>query len=755
MTWPAPLIAVAPVVARHAFALLALEHDAAPVRLDDVTLRPHQVDAVERLRAALRANGGVLLADAVGLGKTYVALALAREYGGALVVAPAALRGMWRDAIERTQVAGVDFVSFETLSRGWSPPQCPPLLLVDEAHHVRTAQTRRHRELAAIAAQGTAVLLLSATPIHNRASDLATMLSLFLGARALRMPLAALQQHVVRRTPRDLDAPPPVPRVAAPRALALPADDDLLDAIAAIPPAVPPSDGGTAHALCTLGLLRAWASSDAALVVALRRRLATARALQAAFDEGHYPSRQALSAWTVGDDAVQLAFPSLVAAPAAPGTPIETLREAVAAHADALRELLARTSTSGVRDAARAAHLAALLVEPGARILAFSHSAQTVHALFRHLRTVPGVCALTGHGAEVVGGRLSRAEALARFAPHSAGAREPHPADAIRLLIATDLLSEGLNLQDASGVVHLDLPWTAARVEQRVGRVVRPGGRHARVDVYAMAPPASGAAALRVESRLRTKLDVASRAVGAPSIGALLSPVTTADAVPPSNVELSEQIRSVLRSWRDQIDGNGERVPGSLVATVTSGEGGWLAAVRHGGPFASTVLVADLGDGPTTSPATILRALRGASGGEAATSATETERCQTAVARWLAERVGAGFAGTDALSNPAVRQSALRRIAEIVGRAAAHHRAGVAARAAAAHAAVTSQPGARLDAELRALCELNDAEWLAAVASLGGRLIGHPEPGAVDEPLALVLLVFTADVSRHQNTTIY
>ena len=46
------------------------------------------------------------------------------------------------------------------------------------------------------------------------------------------------------------------------------------------------------------------------------------------------------------------------------------------------------------------------------------------------------------------------------------------------LLLTTDLASEGVNLQDASVVVHLDLPWTAARLEQRVGRVARLASAH-------------------------------------------------------------------------------------------------------------------------------------------------------------------------------------------------------------------------------------------------------------------------------------
>ena len=740
---PAPRHRVTPAIAREAFAAMVLARNAAPYMLGDIELRPHQVEAVERLRSAIRTDGGALLADAVGLGKTYVALALAREHGGALVVAPAALRGMWRDAAARTHVANVDFVSFEALSRGWSPPRCPPLLLVDEAHHVRTPTTRRYRELASLAARGAPVVLLSATPLHNREWDLATILSLFLGARAFRASLPGLQRHVVRRTPRDLAAPPAIPRVTAPRPLALPTDDDLLDAIAAVPPAVPPSDGGTAHALCTLGLVRSWASSDAALVVALRRRLATARALQSAFDDGRYPSRHALTAWTIGDDAVQLAFPTLVAAPVAPDTPIVALRDAVTAHADALRELLARLSSASGRDAARAAHLARLLAEPGARVLAFSHSAETVHALYRHLRAVPGVCALTGHGAEVAGGRLSRIEAIARFAPLASGAREPRPADAIRLLIATDLLSEGLNLQDASVVVHLDLPWTAARLEQRVGRVVRPGSTRDVVDVYAIAAPASGAAALRVETRLRTKLDAAARAVGSPSIGVLLS---TAGPVAPSDVELTEQIRNVLRTWRNGRDGrdaDGVRIPdqgtGTRIATIVAECSGWLAAVRWGPRSEPATLVAGVGGEPSTSPSTVLGALAAASGREADASALAIDRATAALTGWLAERVGAQLVGTTALANASVRQIALRRMAAVLDGAPAHRRAGLAVTAAAARVVVNGAAGARLDAELLAAAgERDDECWLRRVASLEGVA---PRDGATPAPIAAVVLL--------------
>jgi len=47
--------------------------------------------------------------------------------------------------------------------------------------------------------------------------------------------------------------------------------------------------------------------------------------------------------------------------------------------------------------------------------------------------------------------------------------------------------------QDAAVVVHLDLPWTTARLTQRLGRIWRIGSQHSRVYEYAIAPPAAAA----------------------------------------------------------------------------------------------------------------------------------------------------------------------------------------------------------------------------------------------------------------------
>src|SRR5213075_2453145 len=111
-------------------------------------------------------------------------------------------------------------------------------------------------------------------------------------------------------------------------------------------------------------------------------------------------------------------------------------------------------------------------------------------------------------------GRVSRDVVLEQFAPEHGGVREVGAASRIDLLITTDLLSEGLNLQEASVIVHLDLPWNPARLDQRVGRALRLGSRHDAVTVYSISPPASAERVLRIENRLREKLSVAERTVG-------------------------------------------------------------------------------------------------------------------------------------------------------------------------------------------------------------------------------------------------
>lgn len=741
----------------------------------------------------LREHGGALLADDVGLGKTYVAAALAREYERVLVVAPATLRAMWCDALHDVGAQG-NVVSYAALSRGGGPREHFDLVLLDEAHHTRTPETRRYQRVAELA-DGAHMVMLSATPIHNSRADLAALLALFLGARAFTLGDDALSKHVIRRERDDVPTAR-LPATAAPTRLTVGDDGALLRAILALPPPLPPRDAGAGGALVAWGLVREWASSSAALVGALRRRLARASALGAALEGGRFPSRQELATWVCGDRAVQLAFPEMLDAPVSNDT--ARLQSVLAMHERGVRALLERAHASAWTDARRAQLLRELRVRhAGEKIIAFTQFADSARALFRELRCDAGVAVLTARGASVAGGALSRREAIERFAPRATGVRAPRAVERIDLLIATDLLSEGVNLHDASVVVHIDLPWTPARMEQRVGRSRRMGALHAQTTVYTLQPPASSEALLRVEQRLHAKLGAAARLFGAagdilPEVAIEGRDADAADegtaqrggATSESAARRRESIVRELERWREQrgeapvasrVDDpalsstvvsatapSGAAVSGAAVgSTVVSTTVGiaraaapaLLALVREDGEYR---LVAAASDGEVNDdPALVLEVARLASGALAASrdAAFHIEPLRPdhlaafdRVARWSSRRAGALAAGSHIEPHAQARKRALRRVAAIVAGAPRHRRAEITRLGALARQVATAPYGVGVERALEELVATDVAsgeEWLRTLGEFGEahRSTTRSSSAPRVEPVAVLILV--------------
>jgi superfamily II DNA or RNA helicase len=725
----------------------ALADPDAPHAAGPVALHQHQRAAVARLRAIIAEHGGALLADEVGLGKSHVAATIARDAARPLVVVPAALRGMWRELLAATGVRA-PIVSYEALSRGAPLDGDHDLLVLDEAHHARNRATRRWRRLAELAARAR-VLLLSATPIHNRRDELVAALALFLGERATTMGDAELARLVVRRERGDVRAVAPLPDAAPPAWLPVGDDERTVAALLALPPPLPPRDGGDGGALLAWSLVRQWASSRGALEGALRRRLGRAAALAAAVERGRHPSRAELAAWSCADHAVQLAFPELVAAGHPDGP---ALLDAVRAHERAVRALLRDLAGAPDPDEARAARLREIRARhPGERIVAFSQYADTVEALYLRLRGEGGVAMLAGRGARVAGGALSRRALLRRFAPTAHGATPPRPAEHVELLLATDLLSEGVDLRDATVVVHLDLPWTPARMEQRVGRSRRLGATHATTTVYALAPPASTESLLAVERRLRVKLRHSARLLGvAGAILPSLAPSSGRDApARDSPVRAAELLRERLEAWAREADCDAPlpRERAVLVAAVAAPARGALALLRAGDLHALGGVAADGEAGDD--PALLLALARAAEGDPREARETEAREALESFERMIARRRAALDAGVAVpIGASAGRRRALRRIAAIAARAPRDRRPAVAAMADLARRAALARCGAGAEAVLGRLATaaMADEAWLramAAFAELHAPASAPNEARDADkwEPAALLLLV--------------
>ncbi len=556
-------------------------------QLGTVTLLPHQIDAVVRLREIIEKFSGALLADHVGLGKTFVALALSREYRSAHVLAPAALLPMWRSAIARCELAHIALHSLHSASR------CVPdlrsehkskcLVIIDESHHLRNVTTARYRNVSE-AVSGFDLLLLSATPVHNTPNDLRSLLALFLGNRSDLIEPSILGRLIVRRLKHPAHAK--FPRVIEHDPLVVPHYPGTLAGIVSLPSPLPASDGTTAGALIRLGLLRAWCSSDAALTYALDRRLLRGEALRQALAEGRHPTNVELRSWLVGDHEVQLAFPLLMAAREVEQEPLAELLEIHLAAVRSLRSLHRKTACG---DIARAQHLRVLRAKHsnaarplGTSTVAFSQYTNTVKAIYRALSDIAGVGLLTGTHGRIASGAIARGEVLHSFAPYAHGKPPPPTHQAINLLLTTDLIAEGVNLQDAGVVVHLDLPWTDALRQQRVGRAARLGSLHSEVHVYTISPPEIANEVLRLSERLERKALFATCTVGSARNGQQYGQRldashdhhdadSRAHSPPHSPAEKASLMREMLGAWQERksvpedISGTESRVRGAPI----------------------------------------------------------------------------------------------------------------------------------------------------------------------------------------------
>jgi superfamily II DNA or RNA helicase len=180
--------------------------------------------------------------------------------------------------------------------------------------------------------------------------------------------------------------------------------------------------------------------------------------------------------------------------------------------AEALLGILQQCPAWDPQQDAKLAALVELLTRhhPHEKVLIFTQFADTVHYLRRQLKG-EGIVALAG-----VTGQSEDPTAVAwRFSPVSNEKRDVVPSEQeLRVVVATDVLSEGQNLQDAAIVVNYDLPWAIIRLVQRAGRVDRIGQTAERILCYSFWPADDVERILRLRQRVRQRLRENAEVVG-------------------------------------------------------------------------------------------------------------------------------------------------------------------------------------------------------------------------------------------------
>ena len=176
-----------------------LEEERAPVRTFGGLTR-FQADGVTRMRRLLDELGGVLVADEVGLGKTFLAAEVISEANNVnrqrvLVISPAALKSsMWEPFLDRFGFSRLTQVfSYDEIRLRMSPDhpenktfieqmQDYAMVVVDEAHNLRNYGAARSQAIDQVILGGSRpkkVVLLTATPVNNSLADLETLIRYF------------------------------------------------------------------------------------------------------------------------------------------------------------------------------------------------------------------------------------------------------------------------------------------------------------------------------------------------------------------------------------------------------------------------------------------------------------------------------------------------------------------------------------------------------------------------------------------------
>ena len=577
-----------------------------------IPLTTFQNDGIFRaLRIADKYNG-VLIADGVGLGKSFIGGELIRQAveerrQRALLIAPAALRdGTWERFADTHQLY-LECVSYEQLAAG--NLNCKPneyaLVVVDEAQAFRNPETDRAKALRNLL-QGRpqkTLVLMSATPVNNSLWDLYYLLTYFVkndavfadaGIRSLKdrfneamkedpddlkpdMLFDILDATTVRRTRHFVQRYYPNDRVRDHHGQEIPIRfpdphvaainysldevlpgffDEIEEALAPdqgdpkltlaryaphnyLPGALPDPREMALVGLLRSGLLKRFESSAHAFATTCENMARAHDVFLDGLDRGVILTAEGIEEWQQvdSDEALEQLMADTRSMGVA-GYDVVRLRADVIRDRDLLRGFANKarrvTRKNDPKLKALGEELLKVLqqaereglgekdVRDKRKVILFSYFDDTVEWIIELLEdllaTDKRFAAYRGRLAAVSGEeaypRVSRERAVFGFAPESSEAPPGKDEDRYDILVTTDVLAEGMNLQQCRNVINYDLPWNPMRLVQRHGRVDRIGSPHRDVYLRCFFPDVRLDGLLRLESRIRRKLAQAAAAVG-------------------------------------------------------------------------------------------------------------------------------------------------------------------------------------------------------------------------------------------------
>ena len=560
-----------------------------------VDLSEFQEDAVKKARKILARYDGVMIADSVGLGKTWIGKKLLEDYAyhqryKALVICPASLQRMWETELRSAAIAA-HTVTQEALGRDEfdiREVDDADIFLIDESHNFRNRNAQRYENLERILAANNRrgkvsgerkkLILLTATPINNTVFDLYNQVNLVTGGDRSYFAAAGigdlnryfqaarranhqqesgialfnlLEEIVIRRTrPFIKEAYPNATIKGQPihwperRLKTIRYDleatyggiyDKIVNRIETLRLAPyrletykkqgirrDQFEEGREEALVGIfksRYLKRFESSVEAFRISVRRALQFLETFESYILDGkilNSASFQKALRFIAREDEEDDATPSSLSDQLDESREarqfIETLPTLDASlydlkrlhndlrrDAEALRDIWHDIATITPDRDAKLSRLKELLAGElkGQKVLLFTYYKDTARYLYRELCSdVPAAAAWRAEAGEPHIRRMDsgadareRTRLVTEFAPHAN--HKPEIAGMEReidMLISTDVLSEGQNLQDCGILVNYDLHWNPTRMVQRAGRIDRIGTSYDTLWVHNMFP---------------------------------------------------------------------------------------------------------------------------------------------------------------------------------------------------------------------------------------------------------------------------
>ena len=590
------------------------------------TIGPHlldfQLDAVHQSISLLEKYRGVIVADVVGLGKTFVAtgiLKILQMTGGIvpLIICPPVLIPMWEDYMDTYQIHA-NFLSRGELSQsnyelsGDFRRAQHSLVIVDESHHFRHSNSNQYTNLKKYMDmdEDRKIVLITATPLGTSINDIFNQIELFHKTDTLDIPVGTtsfkqfkkgvedkkydvrdlLKQIMIRRTRKYiLEAygekdkktgrsfifnPKTKQKIFFPdrKLMTLTYDVqktfngkyyDVLELLKKENIKFPRyglgkyikknkintktvystlfANGPSLIGLIRMLLLKRLESSVAAFKITIRKMVFINKSFLEAVNNGFIPSGDMAQKILYGSAGDADIFDILLGVENSEPNEetltkilkeikksksyfptddfnVDKLKQDINQDIETLGEIYTIIEQIDFANDDKFDKLVALLKKnPKEKILIFSEYADTAKYVGKRLKTAfpkseKEIAVIDGS----MGGRKKQNKVIYQFSPKSNESLIPpgEKFEPIRILMGTDVVSEGANLQDAGMVINYDIHWNFTRLIQRAGRIDRIGQERTEINLASFLPDPKIEDSIQLHSRVKNCIDDYMRVIG-------------------------------------------------------------------------------------------------------------------------------------------------------------------------------------------------------------------------------------------------